>query len=179
MHLIAPASTFDISIWIFTDALDEHDGKHRDLLSTLDRLTRWTDNQFFRLRLCLAGCQENIFKDAFRDCAGFSINDYTTDDIVQYRKGRMQTAMRGNLTEDGESGLSSLIEVAIEGAEGVFLWVRLVINVLIEGICEGDSVKELEELHTRTLCQTNRTRSRAPENSNNERYVIFRSSNAA
>ena len=182
--LIASASTFDINICIFTDALDEHDGNHRDLLSTLDRLSQLTDNQFFRLRLCLAGRQENVFKDAFRDCAGFSIHEHTTDDIVQYTKGRMQNAMRGNLTEDGELGLSALIADVIERAEGVFLWVRLVVDELIEGICEGDSIKELqdllsgipselEELYTRTLRRTNRTRSRAPANSNYERYVMF------
>ncbi len=181
---IASKSTFDVNICIFVDALDEHDGNHRDLLSTLDRLTRLTDNSSFRLRLCLAGRQRNIFKDAFRNCPGFSIHEHTTSDIRQYTEGRIQCAMSGNLTEDGELALSSLVENVIEKAEGVFLWVRLVSDELIEGLCEGDSIEELkdllsgipselEELYTRTLRRPNRAQLRVPAKSNYERYVMF------
>ena len=181
---IANNSVVDVNICIFVDALDEHDGNHRELLSTLDRLTRLTNNHFFRLRLCLAGRQENIFKDAFRDCPGFSIHELTTGDIRRYTEERIQNVMSGNLTKEGELALSSLIEDVIDKAEGVFLWVRLVNDELIEGLCEGDSVEELkdllsgipnelEELYTRTLRRPNRTQPRAPAKSKYERYVMF------
>ena len=181
---IACKSVVDVNICIFVDALDEHDGNHRDLLSTLDRLTRLTGNNFFRLRLCLAGRQENIFKDAFRDCPGFSIHDHTTGDIRQYTERRIQDAMSGKLTRDSELALSSLIEDIIDKAEGVFLWVNLVNDELAEGLCEGDSIEELrdllsgipnelEELYTRALRRPNRTQTRAPAKSNYERYVMF------
>lgn len=50
--------------------------------------------------------------------------------------------MSGNVTKDGELALSSLIEDVIDKAEGVSLWVRLVNDELIEGLCEGDSIEE-------------------------------------
>lgn len=130
--LIASKSTFDINVCVLIDAPDEHDGDHRDLSSTLDRLTPMTQNPSFRLRLCMAGRQESVFKDAFRNCAGFSIQEHTTRDILEYTKGRMQNVMRGDLMEDGESGLSTSTNNVIERAEGVFLWVRLVVDELIE-----------------------------------------------
>ena len=181
---IACKSVVDVNICIFVDALDEHDGNHRELLSTLDRLTRLTGNNFFRLRLCLAGRQENIFKDAFRDCPGFSIHDHTTGDIRRYTERRIQDAMSGKLTRDSELALSSLIEDIIDKAEGVFLWVKLVNDELVEGLCEGDSIEELrdllsgipnelEELYTRALRRPNRTQTRAPAKSKYERYVMF------
>ena len=181
---IACKSVSDVNICIFVDALDEHDGNHRDLLTTLDRLARLTDNRFFRLRLCLAGRQENIFKDAFRDCPGFSIHELTTGDIHRYTEGRLQNAISGNLTRAGKSALSSLIEDIINKAEGVFLWVRLVNDELIEGLCEGDSIEELRnllsgiptelgELYTRTLRRHNRLPTRAQANLKYERYVMF------
>ena len=181
---IACKSVVDVNICIFVDALDEHDGNHRDLLSALDRLTRLTGNNFFRLRLCLAGRQENIFKDAFRDCPGFSIHDLTTGDIRRYTDRRIQDAMSGKLTRDSELVLSSLIEDIIDKAEGVFLWVKLVNDELIEGLCEGDSIEELrdllsgipnelEELYTRALRRPNRSQTRAPAKSKYERYVMF------
>ena len=181
---IACNSAVDVNLCIFVDALDEHDGNHRELLSTLDRLTRLTNNYFFRLRLCLAGRQENIFKDAFRDCPGFSIHERTTGDIRRYTEGRIQDVMSGILTKDGELALSSLIEDVIDKAEGVFLWVRLVNDELIEGLCEGDSVEELKdllsgipnelgELYTRALRRPNRTQPRVPAKTKYERYVMF------
>ena len=181
---IACKSVVDVNICIFVDALDEHDGNHRDLLSTLDRLTRMTSNNFFRLRLCLAGRQQNIFKDAFRDCPGFSIHDHTTGDIRRYTERRIQDAMSGKLTRDSELALSSLIEDIIDKAEGVFLWVKLVNDELVEGLCEGDSIEELrdllsgipnelKDLYTRALRRPNRTQTRAPAKSKYERYVMF------
>ena len=181
---IACKSVNDVNICIFVDALDEHDGNHRDLLSTLDRLTRLTGNNFFRLRLCLAGRQENIFKDAFRDCPGFSIHEFTTGDIRRYTERRIQEAMSGKLTRDSELALSSLIEDIIDKAEGVFLWVKLVNDELVEGLCEGDSIEELrdllsgipnelEDLYTRALRRPNRTQTREPAKLKYERYVMF------
>lgn len=52
---IASNSTFHINLCVFVDALDEHDGDHGMLLSTLERVARLSANTFFRLRLCLAG----------------------------------------------------------------------------------------------------------------------------
>ena len=181
---MACKSVVDVNICIFVDALDEHDGNHRDLLSTLDRLTRLTGNNCYRLRLCLAGRQENIFKGAFRDCPSFSIHNLTTGDICRYTEGRIQDAISGKLTRDSELALISLIEDVIDKAEGVFLWVRLVNDELIEGLCEGDSIEEfrdllsgipneLEELYTRALRRPNRTQTRALAKSKYERYVMF------
>ena len=184
MLLIASNTSSNVNICIFLDALDEHDGDHRLLLAALGRLSRLTENHLFRLRLCLAGRQENVFKDAFRDCPSFSIQDYTRNDIRIYTEGRIQDAINDKLTEDGKTALSTLIEDVIKRAEGVFLWVRLVTDELIEGLCEGDSIEELkdllsgipselEELYTRTLQRRNRHQSRASSKFEYERYVMF------
>ena len=93
--------------------------------------------------------------------------------------------MSGNLTKDGELALSSLIEDVIDKAEGVSLWVRLVNDELIEGLCEGDSIEEprvllsgipneLGELYTRTLRRPNHTQTRARAKSKYERYTMLR-----
>lgn len=181
---IASSAVFPVNICIFVDALDEHDGNHRDLLSTLDHLTRLSYNKFFHLRLCMAGRQENIFRVAFRDCPGFAIHELTRSDICQYTEGRLKNAASANLTEDGELALSGLIDDVVDRAEGVFLWVRLVVDELIEGLCEGDSMEELqdllyglptelEELYTRTLHRPNRLQARTPGKFKYERYIMF------
>lgn len=92
--------------------------------------------------------------------------------------------MKGNLTEDGQSALFSLAEDILSRAEGVFLWVRLVSDEMIEGLCEGDSPEELrdvlsgipselEGLYTRALCRNSRHKTRATGWLKYERYMMF------
>ena len=181
---LASSSVFHVNLCIFVDALDEHDGNHRDLLSTLDHLTKLSDNKLFHLRLCMAGRQENIFRAAFRDCPGFAIHELTMNDIRQYMEGRLKNAVSANITEEGELALSGLIDDVVDHAEGVFLWVRLVVDELIEGLCEGDSMEELqdllsglptelEELYTRALHRPVRSEARKPKKFKYERYIMF------
>ena len=184
MIAIASGAAFHVNVCIFVDALDEHDGNHRDLLSMLDHLTRLGDHTFFHLRLCVAGRQENIFRVAFQDCPGFAIHEHTMNDIDQYTEVRFRDAMSAKLTEDGELALYGLIDDVVDRAEEIFLWVRLVVDELIEGLWEGDSVEELrdllsvlptelEELYTRTLQRPIRLQARTPAKFKYERYIMF------
>ena len=184
LSCIASKSTYNINAFILVDALDEHDGDHQDLLTTLNQLAQLNMNSFFRLRLCLAGRRENVFKDALQGCPGLIIHDHTTTDIRLYAEGRLLRAMKDILTDDGAISLSILVEDVVGRAEGVFLWVRLVADELAEGLREGDSIEELRdlllgiptelgELYTRALRRRSRTKSRTSQNSNNERYVMF------
>ena len=181
---IGSKATCVVNICLFVDALDEHDGNHRELLSTLSRLSQLPENPFFLLRLCLAGRPENVFKDAFHTCPGFSIHHYTTDDIRLYAHGRMQKEVSSSFTSAGEVGLRGLIEDIIEKAQGVFLWVRLVVDELIEGLCEGDNIEELkdllstipaelEDLYERAIRRISRTSLSASKTQKYEAYVMF------
>ncbi|KAL2044714.1 hypothetical protein N7G274_002488 [Stereocaulon virgatum] len=182
---VGSKANYDVNVCLFVDALDEHDGNHRELLSTLSRLSQLPENPFFRLRLCLAGRPENIFKDAFHTCPGFPIHQYTTGDIRLYAHGRIQREVSSSFTSAGENGLQDLIEDIIEKAHGVFLWVRLVVDELIEGLCEGDSIDEikdllstipaeLEDLYERAIRRISRTSSSASKNQKYEAYVMFK-----
>jgi hypothetical protein len=174
----------DVNICLFVDALDEHDGNHKEYLSILRRLTESTKNPFFRLRLCLASRPENIFKHEFQDYPGFSIHKRTVKDIRLYVEGITQPIMGGKLTEEGARELQSLTQIIIKMSQGVFLWVRLVMDELIEGLCEGDSIEELGdllstiptelgELYSRALRRPRRSSSRASVKSKEEAYVMF------
>jgi hypothetical protein len=58
--LIASKVEVDLNLCLFVDALDEHDGNHNDRLSVLSNLRMLTDNEHFRLRLCVAARPEGI-----------------------------------------------------------------------------------------------------------------------
>ncbi|ERF76557.1 hypothetical protein EPUS_05830 [Endocarpon pusillum Z07020] len=184
LELIGVRSTVDVNLCLFVDALDEHDGKHRELLSTLTRLARLTSNPLFRMRLCVSGRPDNVFVDGLQGCPGFAIEDHTTDDIGLYAEGRLQTEMRGELTKEGKQKLKTLGEDLIQKAQGVFLWVRLVVDELIDGLCEGDSIEELQsllsetptelkELYTRAIRRVSRTSPSLLSTMRYEAYVMF------
>ena len=176
---------FDMSICLFIDALDEHDGDQRELVFALGLLKQLAQNPSFKLRICLASRPENIFKEEFKDCPGFAIHEHTVNDIRLYTQRSMQTALdRGSLSKDGVNSLQLLSENVIKKAQGVFLWVKLVIEELIEGLREGDSFEELDdlldsiptelsELYTRALRRNRRNSLIASTKSKEEAYIMF------
>ena len=184
MLYIADETKSDVNTCMFVDALDEHDGNHWDLVSVLQRLSATPRNGSFHLRVCLSGWQGNVFRDSFGNCPGFAIHELIAYNIRHYTRGRMQNALNQKLTEDGKLEYSDLIGDVIARAEGVFLWVRLVCDELIESLCEGDTIDELKELlsviptdlealYTRALQRSSDTRSRRASRLDHERYVIF------
>ena len=142
---IAEESASDLCLCLFVDALDEHAGDHKHLISILHKLAKVSRSNF-NLRLCVAGRPENIFKDAFRDFPGFPIHERTQNDIQHYAEDRIKTEHVGHLNVESTEKLGSLIEKVVQMSKGVFLWVRLVINEAVEGLCEGDSIRELQTL---------------------------------
>ena len=184
LELIGRKSTNEVSLCLFVDALDEHDGNHRELVLILRSIAQLTANPAFRIRLALAGRPENVFKTAFQGCPGFSIHEYTTADIRRYAEDRIQADMPGELSIEYEEGIKNLVENIVGEAQGVFLWVRLVVNEIVEGICEGDTTEELVtllstiptelgELYKRALCRSSRSSLEAFERNRTEAYVMF------
>jgi hypothetical protein len=142
---IAKNSSVEVNLCLFIDALDEHDGDHRELVSILVQLSQVENSQFFRLRLCVAGRPENVFKDAFDACPGFRIQDHTKSDIQIYAEGKLRGEVKVALTAESEKIFDSFIASIVDKAEGVFLWLKLVVDELMQGLCEGDSIAELQE----------------------------------
>ena len=184
LELIGRKSTNEVNICLFVDALDEHDGNHRELILILRNIAQLTANPAFRVRLALAGRPENVFKTAFQGCPGFAIHEYTTDDIRHYAEDRIKADMPGELSIEYEEGLKPLVENIVRKAQGVFLWVRLVVDEIVEGVCEGDTTEELMtllstiptelgELYKRALRRSSRGSLEASTRNRSEAYVMF------
>ena len=134
-----------VNLCLFIDALDEHSGNPRELLQFFDQLTRPRNAGSLNVKMCVASRPENVFHDAFHAYPGFAIHDHTAQDIRQYATRRLRNI---NLAEDGlvASDLGVLVPDILHKAQGVFIWVRLVIEELVEGLCDGDTVEELQQI---------------------------------
>jgi hypothetical protein len=184
---IGRQSNIAFNLCLFVDALDEHDGNLRHLLEVLDQLAGFRTNPLIRVRLCVASRSENVFREKFKACPGFSIDHRTVDDVQAYAHGRLQAEMETGPSHTDGKRLEALVSGITEKAQGVFLWVRLVVDEFIEGLCEGDSLKELtdllsgipselQDLYTRIISRQRRVR-KTGSTFQLETYIMFQIAN--
>ena len=150
-----------VRILFLVDALDEHSGDNEQLASLLEKLIKKADNDYVGIKMCLASRSWTIFEEHFGSCPGFAIHDYTKLDIFQYVTSRLMLESRILDSAEKES-LTAVIELVTERALGVFIWVRLVVDLLVKGIRDGtplttleiiarDLPQELKDLYAHTL----------------------------
>jgi len=151
-----------IRILLFLDALDEHDGDNDMLAMVLKSFVKSADNDCVRLKLCLASRSWTVFGHHFGMCPGFAIHEYTKQDIRTYIEARLDINRQMLRSISGQTGLVRLADLVAERALGVFIWVRLVVDLLSKGIRDGtpyvaleDQVakmpRELKDLYANTL----------------------------
>ena len=131
----------------FIDGLDEFNDNHRHLVEVLRGFTADKSVQRRKIKLCLSSRPEPLFKFAFGYCPGFSIHDYTRSDIQLYAYRRIASAFPYLDREpDTLSELQELIFEMTDKANGVFIWVRLVVDELVDRFSDGCSITELRKV---------------------------------
>ena len=120
---------------LFVDGLDECAGEHALLIATLMELLKYSN-----VKICVSSRPWNVFRNAFEHLdAKIYIHDLTRGDINAYVNG-----MLGSLLQD-DVFAAEVISGIVEKAQGVFLWVFLVVRSLREGFEEGDSVHDMRQ----------------------------------
>ena len=127
----------------FIDGLDEYDGEHAEVVDLVQGFARSRD-----IKVCLSSRPWNVFTRAFGlgSHPKFHLEDLTQQDIKSY----VQDTLGGNklfcqLAEGKDSVRCRELENAIvRRAQGVFLWVFLVVRSLMEGLTNTDRITDLE-----------------------------------
>ncbi|KAM0721527.1 hypothetical protein Q7P37_002452 [Cladosporium fusiforme] len=127
------------------DGLDEYDrdsiGKTQLATLMLD-LTRST-----KVKILLSSRPEVPFENAFRGAPGICLESLTSPDISAYIHSRLWTdpgiREMSHIEEDEARKLSTMIS---RSAQGVFLWVALALDIIIDCINNHD---HFEEIHHR------------------------------
>jgi len=146
---IAQQRIMGTRVCIFLDALDEHAGDNEKLATLLFRLSTSTQGSKMKLKICVASRSWTVFANHFGSCPGFAIHEHTRDDIRLYTTDMLRQASRGPIKGTGKSKISAkaekLAEQVTDRAQGVFIWVRLVVIELAKGIRDGTLLVELED----------------------------------
>lgn len=138
---------FSISLCLFLDALDEHTGDNGQLANLIFQLTSNADNDRVKVKVCLASRSWTVSESHFGSCPGFAIHNHTQNDIQIYTTSRLRQFLGAKaFTQSGNSlqRIEALAEQITEKAQGVFIWVRLVVDRLEKGVRDGTPFSDLK-----------------------------------
>lgn len=125
----------------FIDGMDEFNGETSGLIDLVKRLV------MPGVKVCASSRPWNQFRDAFDHEPHLQIEQLTKQDIESFVASKLTSSVAFRSYEQTDPGFSAqLIEDVCEKSEGVFLWVFLVCNSLLEGLSDGE---KRSELHTR------------------------------
>ena len=126
----------------FVDGLDEYSGDCGELIRLLNNLAQSSPN----FKLCLSSRPWNVFKRAFKKSKypKLLLEDLTKDDIRHYVESKLGDNQLFRVFSYKESRCQSFIVEIVQKANGVFLWVFLVVRSLLEGLKNDDRLSDLE-----------------------------------
>ncbi|KAJ0165990.1 hypothetical protein CTA2_9202 [Colletotrichum tanaceti] len=146
--LTAPGLTDDsltpIKLVLLIDGLDEFDAGSMSPTELAELFTTATRSTSFKA--VLSSRPENAFEEAFIGCPRLKLHFLTHDDVVKYVNEKLNHHPRMvQLTLQAPDKTRALVDEIFEAAQGVFLWVRLVVRSMLEGLQNHDEIDILAE----------------------------------
>jgi hypothetical protein len=128
-----------LKVCIFIDGLDEYDDDKRKIADFVVKLSMST-----KLKLCVSSRPLLEFGDAFHGSPSLRLQDLTLTDIQQYVSDNFSTNYHyRHLTMTEPIKAPELVEEIVLKADGVFLWVKLVVHSLLDGLGNRDTISDL------------------------------------
>ena len=133
-----------LKICLFIDGLDEFEGNDdqndRQYLIELFRSLASSPS----IKICLSSRPLLIFEESFRESPGLRLQDLTSGDIRRFVTDRLSNNSRMRQIADNEPLQRHDFEKEIcKKAQGVFLWVKLVVRSLLDGVSNSDRMADL------------------------------------
>jgi hypothetical protein len=131
----------NIKIFLFVDGVDEFEGDHT-YIATLFRNLAATSS----FKILLSSRTTPACVEAFTDLPGLCLQDLTHKDIEAYVYATVMKHERMDfLLSQNKEEAAALTSIIISKADGVFLWVRLVVRSLLDGFRNYDRISDLKE----------------------------------
>ncbi|CZR65405.1 uncharacterized protein PAC_15305 [Phialocephala subalpina] len=139
-HIIEQKS-IPFNLCLIIDGLDEFDGDHEEM-ALLFKILAQAPN----VKICLSSRPWQVFKGIFCKYPSLQLQDLTYSDIHTYVTGKFdQSAAFQRLSSDDPTAVHLLVQEIVQKAAGVFLWVRIVVTSLIQGINNRDDIEILHQ----------------------------------
>lgn len=137
----------------FIDGLDEYEETTRyDYTDLIELLHEWIGVASGSLKICVSSRELPAFDVKLDSTSRLRLHDLTRNDIKAIVKARLSGLLPVTEAQKRDSDLSSLMSLVVDRAEGVFLWVNLVLQSLRDGWGHGDGLPLLlEKVHAMPL----------------------------
>ena len=131
-----------LKICFMVDGLDEFDGEHDSHEALANLFKEITESP--NIKACISSRPLVVFEDLFGQCPNLRLQNLTYNDIRLYVMGNLSRndAFQRLSTEEPEAA-PAITEEIVEKADGVFLWVNLVVQSLLNGIRNRDELSDL------------------------------------
>ena len=125
----------------FIDGLDEYCGDPQDIINLLDWLVVSSDH----IKLCVSSRPWPIFRHHFdlNPCCRLYLQDLTRKDIKEFVHDELESNPMFIEARKKNSELDEIAEEVVIRAQGVFLWVSLVLRSLLTGLTNKDHPQTL------------------------------------
>ena len=123
----------------FIDGLDEYEGTHQEDPKTMvDMLSNWTKNAPTTVKICVSSREHNLFMNSFSENQRIRLHILTKSDMTSYVVDKLRHI-------DREDDQRILAESIVKNAEGIFVWVTVVVKRIREQIENGASLETLQK----------------------------------
>ncbi|KAF2803353.1 uncharacterized protein BDZ99DRAFT_400033, partial [Mytilinidion resinicola] len=125
----------------FIDGLDEYYGNHVEIISLLRDLITSSN-----IKICVSSRPWNIFEDAFGKNSSrmLALQDLTRNDIQLYVQNHLEENEHFIRLKTRDPRCVDLVQEIVDRAQGVFLWVFLVVRDLVQGLTNSDRIVDLQ-----------------------------------
>lgn len=132
--------------------MDEFDGEAETVARFVKYLVKVRDGAHgvptTKIKVCCSSRPMNIINDYFQDAPGFKIHEHTRDDIQKYVSSRLWSniqlrRLNEQVVLSEEPIIHALRAQICRRAEGVFVWVRIVLDELLKACTDGTMPHEL------------------------------------
>lgn len=132
--------------FLFIDGLDEYEGTEEELDELTTLLKKWASLP--HLKICVSTRPWAVFEANFGDgqVPGINLQDLTSRDIAFFVSDSfINLPLMKAVRQANPERMPDFYSSIVKKAEGVFLWVRLVVRSLIGGLRNGDEMSVLQQ----------------------------------
>lgn len=137
-----------VQLLLFVDGMDECEGDHREQLDFLNAWIESSSESKLCIKACLASRDELEIRLRLSTYPSLAIHQFTRANIVEYVTKRLRAAWELMAVQPDHTTTrfdQHLIDDVVYKAEGVFLWVNLVVTQLVISIEEEVEAQKLSK----------------------------------
>lgn len=135
------ASTDQFKLCLFIDGLDEYEGDPEAIIEIFHKLSMSP-----YIKVCSPSRPRPAFEEAFGHRPGLRLQNLTCDDIQNYIRDKLDANEKMlQLVKSDPVQAATFSRTIVSKANGVFLWVKLVVASLLNGLRNRDEIRDLQK----------------------------------